>query len=138
MSNESSNPLENIKVGDWVKIQKNWDYTSNRRAIEFAQVTKVTPKQFITGGSQYACRFWKGTGQTVQTFGYADTRFDASIATEAEVQADLQRQQKEKMIKSLIEDLQSNPEKFPLELIEDWIEAAHELGRRALLRNESK
>ena len=115
-----SSLLENIQVGDWVKIS----FTFGQPAI--AQVTRVTAKQFVA--SDY--RFWKKDGSSLDSSGWGARNFAKPIS-EAEVLEEKQRIQKNKMIESIIKDLKSKPEIFSFELIEDWVEVCFKLNKKS-------
>ena len=115
-----SNQLENVQVGDWVKIIFGSEFNPY-----IAKVTHVTAKQFTVGDY----RFWKHSGAYLESSVWGTKKY-AKLISEDEVKEEKQRIQKAKMITAIIKDLQSKPELFSFELIEDWVEICFELNQR--------
>ena len=84
--------LEDIQVGDWIRIRK------TRRDAEITQVTRVTPRQFMT--DRYS--FWKKDGRSPQSFGYDGSRHHARFATPEEIKEHEEAQEREKLALDLV------------------------------------
>ncbi len=107
-----SSSLENIQVGDLVKIQK------VRGDSDVTTVTHVTPKQFIAGGYQ----FWKKDGRSLRTFGYTERRYYASIATPEEIRQHEDAKEQWRLACELADILREHGSKIPLETLRELSE----------------
>ena len=111
MDGQTNNPLENIKVGDQVTILK------RNYGKEVAKVTHVTPKQFVADDYH----FWKKDGRSLRAFGYAGTRFHASIVTQDELRKYKEEEERKKLARMLTEIFRADVNRgyIPLETLRD-------------------
>lgn len=112
MSSDAIKNLEDIQVGDWIRISKN-------QKQEIAQVTRTTRCQFTA--SHYT--FWKKDGVSLKGFGYSDWKYHAYLLTPEEIKEHEEAQERVKLALELADFLRDGS-KLPIETLREWTKTA--------------